>query len=112
VCGSSNREAVCDGHWGRQVDLLLYDLIPYDVVGRFENFASDFRSILARIGAPSSIVEMADEVMNPTATVPLAAVFDSALAAIVYEHYRADFEAFGYDRESWRYYTSWARGPA
>ena len=107
VCHSREREAVCDGHWGRQVDLLLYDLIPYDVVGRFESFATDFRSTLVRLGAPSSIVEMADEVSNPTTTVPLAAVFDSDLAAMVYHHYRADFDTFGYDRESWRYYASW-----
>lgn len=90
-----------DGHWERQTVVGLHDVIPYDVVGRFENFADDFTAILRRLDAPARVVALAAEVTNPTEPIALAAAYDAELASIVYDYYRADFETFGYDRASW-----------
>lgn len=90
-----------DGHWARQTEVLACDEISYDVVGRFENFAADLRVVLERLGAKPGVVALADEITNPTDHVPLAAAYDSELASIVFDYYRADFDAFGYDRDSW-----------
>jgi hypothetical protein len=90
-----------DGHWERQTVVGLHDVIPYDVVGRFENFNADFRNILERLHAPADVVALAVEVTNPTEYLPPAAAYDTALAALVYDYYRDDFERFGYERDSW-----------
>ena len=90
-----------DGHWERQTVVGLHDLIPYDVIGRFENFGTDFRAVLERIGAPADVLAVASEVTNPTEPLPPAAAYDSQLAALVFAYYREDFERFGYDRDSW-----------
>jgi hypothetical protein len=101
VVSGADPELSRDGHWERQTVVGLHDVIPYDVVGRFENFAVDFRSILAGLGAGPEILELASEVTNPTEDIPMAAAYDSELAAIVYDYYRDDFERFDYDRNSW-----------
>jgi hypothetical protein len=44
----------------------------------------------------------ASRVFNPTRPMALAAVYDPPLAERVYGHYIADFETFGYHRDSWR----------
>ncbi|MEY2418351.1 MAG: hypothetical protein QOG90_1031 [Actinomycetota bacterium] len=90
-----------DAHWLSQTDVLATDRIRYDVIGRFENFVDDFRAILDRLGAPADVIALATEVTNPTDELPMAAAYDSELAALVYDYYRADFEAFGYERDSW-----------
>lgn len=90
-----------DGHWERQAVVGLHEVIPYDVIGRFENFAADFDAILCRLGASDDVRALAHEITNPTETIPSAAAYDSEVAAIVYEYYRDDFEAFGYARDSW-----------
>ena len=90
-----------DAHWSRQVDVLSCDRITYDVVSHFESFADDFATILQRLGAPADVRALATEVTNPTAELPMAAAYDSALARIVYDYYRADFDAFGYSPDSW-----------
>jgi hypothetical protein len=108
VTESDDRGVIHDGHWERQVNVLLYDLFPYDVIGRFESFREDFVRLLRRLRAPDDVIIMAIEVTNPTAPVPLAAAYDDDLADRVYHYYRADFEAFGYDRDSWRFYARWA----
>lgn len=93
-----------DPHWDRQVNILIPDFIQYDVVGRFESFATDFGQILTKVGAPDGIVQQASEVVNATSHVALTAAYDNELADRVYDHYRVDFETYGYDRESWRYH--------
>jgi hypothetical protein len=38
-----------DDHWNRQTDLLMADVIDYDVIGRFERFGEQFHAILGRL---------------------------------------------------------------
>lgn len=90
-----------DGHWERQSVVGMHDLIPYDVIGRFENFVEDFGSILERLGAPADVLALASQVTNPTEPLPSAAAYDRELASLVYAHYQEDFERFGYARDSW-----------
>jgi hypothetical protein len=94
---------VFDDHWSCQADLLVVDVIDYHVVGRFERFGQQFHAILRRLHAPPEVVEIARRVFNPTQPMPLAAVYDPQLARRVYDHYVADFETFGYHKDSWRH---------
>jgi hypothetical protein len=97
-----NDPAAFDDHWSRQVDLLVADVINYRIVGRFERFGQDFHAILRRLHAPAGVIDIASRVFNPTLPMALAAVYDPPLAGRVYTHYIADFETFGYHRNSWR----------
>lgn len=90
-----------DGHFERQFHVGGHNVIRYDVVGRFENFAEDFATVLTRLGAGDDVLALAHEVTNPTSALPASAAYDSELAAIAFAHYRVDFVAFGYDRDSW-----------
>jgi hypothetical protein len=96
------KPAAFDDHWSRQVDLLVADVIPYHIVGRFESFGQDFHAILRRLHAPAEVIDIASQVFNPTRPMALGAVFDPPLAGRVYSHYIADFETFGYHGDSWR----------
>ena len=89
-----------DGHWNLQSRALYPDQIDYDCTGCVENFGSDFAEILRRLGAPPAASSL-DERFNPTVKIYHAAVYDAELAGRVYEKYRADFERYGYDRDSW-----------
>lgn len=91
-----------DGHFNLQTRILMPDLIQYDFVGRFENFAADFSTALKMIGVPPSIIDTAHEIINPTYKVQLPLVFDQTLADLVYNMYQADFEQYGYAPHSWR----------
>lgn len=105
-CGGKVRyefkpDAIFDGHFNAQTRILKQDLIEYDFIGRFENFADDFRAVLTRLGAPEETVALVSERRNVSAHVPLDGVYNLQLAALTYELYRNDFEAFGYGRDSW-----------
>jgi hypothetical protein len=92
-----------DSHWSAQVDVIHHDLVRFDEIGRFESIVEDFLRILVRLDAPPEVLELAGEITNSTVQVPLAAAYDRDLADRVYEHYRRDFEAFGYPRDGWMY---------
>lgn len=99
-------DVVNDGHWNRQVDNLWWGLFDFDVVARFENYNEDFTAILRRLDAPDEVIARGTEKFNETTTFPLSAAFDSDLAQVVYDFYSADFDAFGYPKDSWQRYDS------
>ena len=94
--------AAFDDHWTQQTGLLAADVIDYQIIGRFERFGQDFPAMLRRLHAPAGVLDIASRVFNPTRPMALASVYDAALARRVYGHYIADFETFGYHRDSWR----------
>jgi hypothetical protein len=49
------------------------------------------------------VIDIASQVYNPTRPMALAAAYNPPLAGRVYDHYIADFETFGYHRNSWRF---------
>jgi hypothetical protein len=92
-----------DGHFNRQTNILMPDLIRYDLVGRFENFAADFECVLRRLNAPPEILATASEVKNATYKLHPAIAYDRDLAGLAYDLYKPDFENFGYDPDSWMF---------
>jgi len=91
-----------DSHWRSQARLLMLDVIDYSFIGRVEKFPEDFKNVLSRLGLPEgSMVLDPSEVVNPTVGIYHAAVFDRKMADQVYRAFKVDFEAFGYDRDSW-----------
>jgi hypothetical protein len=101
VAESHDPRVVTDGHLAAQTELLQLDCIHYDTVGRFETFQADFKAILVRLGAAESVLMQAEEVLNPTPYSPLAAAYRRELADKVYKLYEADFDTWGYARDSW-----------
>jgi hypothetical protein len=69
-------------HWSLQVDLLVADVIDYQVVGQFERFGQQFHAILRRLHAPPEVTGIARRVFNPTEPMPLAAVYDPQLGVL------------------------------
>jgi hypothetical protein len=92
-----------DGHWCVQVRKLTTELISYDYIGRFETFQRDFKNLLERLGTPPEIVASAEKIHGQSAKICLPAAYDRELADMVYKIYRDDFDAFGYDRDSWMF---------
>ena len=90
-----------DGHWKSQVGTLHVETIRYDFVGRMESFTDDFTQILERFGAPPELIASVPEIVNANQPFPLAIAFDKELADYAYDVFKDDFEAFGYDRDSW-----------
>lgn len=92
-----------DYHWCRMRWGLRPDLIRYDFVGYFENFAEDFKRILQQLGVDSELMPSLIEPVNQSNIhkMPLASVYDWELADRVYEMYKDDFETYGYEKNSW-----------
>ncbi len=82
---------------------LATEMITYDFIGRFETFQRGFKALLERLGAPPEIGASAEKVHGQTAKICLPAAYDRELADTVYGIYKDDFEAFGYDRDSWMF---------
>jgi hypothetical protein len=99
----SQAEGRRDQHWDTQRSVLLTDLIPFSRVFRMETeFAVGVTEILTRLGlSPAWAAERLKRPQNASRK-PSQPVFDEELADRVYRCFEADFEQFGYDRESWR----------
>lgn len=91
-----------DGHWRSQTGILCLDLIDYGFMGRFESFERDLATILRGLGAPDELYDGLDEAVGASTGLTTATAYNDALAQLVYEAYEADFETFGYARDSWR----------
>ena len=92
-----------DGHFNVQARVLVPDLIPYDFIGRFENFQGDLEQVLQQLDASPEIMATAAEVRNATNRVHPAIAFDRELADIAYGLYEEDFTRFSYEQDSWMY---------
>lgn len=88
-------------HWSLQTEVLCYDHMNYNYVGKVENFDSDYRFVLGKIGAPQFCFDRLGDRINNTPQIELSAVYCHETAAIVYELYRETFEILGYHRDSW-----------
>lgn len=82
-------------HWRPLARLLRPDLIPYDLIGRLENFEADFAAVSARIGQTPA----GDAVAAPHQTGAAERIGDfytPDLRARVAALYAEDFATFGY----------------
>lgn len=91
-----------DEHWQLQTYYIGYEFIDYDFIGRLENFARDIQLVFNKIDAPEYIYQYITGKMNESKRKELKINWTDELAEKVYEKYRSDFEAFGYDRMSYK----------
>jgi hypothetical protein len=88
-----------DSHYNSQSNILAQNLISYDFIGRFD----DLKDVLRRLDADTETINVAQEVRNPTAETHASWSYDGELEDLAYDLYREDFEAFGYERDSWMF---------
>ncbi|MDB5452243.1 MAG: hypothetical protein JWO33_821 [Caulobacteraceae bacterium] len=88
-------------HWMPQHRCLVLDSIPYDFIGRVERFEADIHTVLERLGASPALYEVAASVNRSPRQSTDMAFYTEETAALVFERYRRDFEAFGYVRDSY-----------
>lgn len=87
----------CNCHWRRQVDHLFFPALNFSHVGKVKELGNTLRRFEQHIGLQEPLTA---EGRNASLSVGSAA-YTQELADRVYRLYRADFEAFGYDRSSW-----------
>ena len=104
LCDVGDRHLFWDGHMGVQSRMLMWDIMQYDFIGRFENLTSDMARLLRRLDALPEVVSAASEVVNKTYPLQPAIAYDRDLAALVHGLYKEDFEHLGYDKDSWMYW--------
>ncbi len=86
----------CNPHWRRQIDLLLYPAIPYTHLGKIERLRDTFE-LIEKHAEPGRSVPLG----NSNSTRVGHAKLTDAIAGRIHKLYAADFEAFGYNRNSW-----------
>ncbi|MGB3511820.1 MAG: sulfotransferase family 2 domain-containing protein [Microcoleaceae cyanobacterium] len=91
-----------DRHWMPQNLLLNYDSNKYDFIGRLENFEEDIHYLFKKIQAPKYIYQYIGGKENSSQKTGYTSLWTDELAEKVYEKYKADFEAFGYDKMSYK----------
>ncbi len=84
-------------HWRMQSAHLLADAIPLSFIGRLEDLNAAITLFLQKAGFDQNARAGA---MNPGGGA--SSHYTEALARQVWSLYEPDFQAFGYDRESWR----------
>ena len=82
-----------DVHWAVQHDLVRQ--LPLEHVGRLERLAETLELLRAHIGRPTLPAAKGRENRTPLPMPPGA--YDEAAATALREHYRADFEEYGYE---------------
>lgn len=99
----SQTEGARNQHWDTQVSVLCARKVRYDHVHKLEDgFQQGMLHITNRLGIPADFTESKlARPANASGTIK-ETVFDQELADRVYRVFAADFDAFGYDRESWR----------
>jgi hypothetical protein len=85
----------CDAHWRLQVAQTLRGALNFSHIGHLEDFSTIIGILHAHLGAAQS---QRSTNLNRTAG---ASHYDEDIAKAVYALYRQDFEAFGYDPDSW-----------
>jgi hypothetical protein len=87
--------ANCDAHWRLQVVQTLRGALNFSHIGRVEDFSRIIQDLRAHLGIPPSQQLAA---LNQTAG---ASHYDEDIATAIYKLYRQDFDAFGYEPNSW-----------
>jgi hypothetical protein len=89
-----------DHHWSPQTDYLVLPMEKYDFVARLETIDRDFSLLAERLtGSPGDHRMVSEDATHQTkASSRRAEFYTSKLYDLVYDLYRNDFEAFGYER--------------
>lgn len=83
-----------DVHFAPQSEIL--GRVEPDVVGRFEHFESDLRTILHRIGLPADGIDVPHRNRTGSSSRPLEHWYDAQTREIVARLYHADIQRWGY----------------
>ena len=89
-----------DIHWQPQILQLGLPSTNYAFIGRVEQFQADASKLFHQVEAPSFIQKYLKGRLN--ASSGPADLWNKELADAVYQTYQNDFDAFEYERESWR----------
>jgi hypothetical protein len=92
-----------NSHWRVQTDDILYGLVDFDFIGKFENLWPDMAVVSSRIWGDLR-PEMANKDVNKSPRATNAAgkmrdYYTAELAGLVAERFASDFEAFGYEKD-------------
>ena len=94
---------VCDIHFKPQSTFI--DLSQMDFIGRFENFENDMRELTNILNLPPYEVTPHARKSYYEGTCdcpyPKRGFFNTSTAHKAYEHFKQDFELFGYDKSDW-----------
>lgn len=84
-------------HWNTEIDLLHIDKVTYNIIGRFENLATDSEEILYAMGCDITFPTQKDVNFAPTgASNKLQNFYDDSCYELVNSVYKKDFEYFAY----------------
>jgi hypothetical protein len=90
-----------DPHWRVQTSHVLYDLLDYAFVGRFEQYQEDYTRLFEFLGIPVDKIPVVRH-LNRTKDGDQECAdnhYTKELQDLVYERYKADFMNFGYGYE-------------
>ena len=89
--------STCDLHWRRQVDHIFVKALNYSHIGKTEKLGETLQRFQQHLGRSEPFPRNSHNASGFETVVTLT----ESLADMIYSLYRPDFEAFGYDRNSW-----------
>jgi hypothetical protein len=87
----------CDLHWARQFDCTFFPAMNFSFVGKVEHLNESLQRLEHHLELTESLRANGRNESLPLGT----ASYTEELAGKVYSLYRTDFEAFGYEENSW-----------
>lgn len=99
ICSQEPREQ--NSHWRVQYDDILFEFVDFDFVGKFESLEEDLSLVYSRIfGKPLSKFSLEGNYSpkRTSASEKVKRFYTQRMLDKVYDAYRKDFEAFGYDK--------------
>ncbi|NMT65219.1 sulfotransferase family protein [Marinobacter orientalis] len=99
ICHQSSNEQ--NSHWRVQADDILFDLVDFDFIGKFENLSEDLMHINSAIFGTMLDKKVLDGNFSPkktSANEKIEEYYTQELLDMIYYAYRKDFEYFGYEK--------------
>lgn len=91
-------------HWRPQHALLLYDYLNYDFIGKLEDADQSWKKIYNKVYANKrKFIPLMKKNITSKKAPTTALFYTDELANKVYDFYKNDFLAFGYERESYKW---------
>jgi hypothetical protein len=88
-----------DIHWRLQDDFVTVPGLPLDLIGKVEEFQTDFARVLNYTGVTNKArARYLQLIVNPSRHEPWQEYYTDRLAASVYRAYERDFDKFSYPR--------------
>lgn len=87
-----------DPHWRVQSTHILFGIVPYSFIGRFERYQADFEALFSHLGIPSTSVPTMRH-LNRTKEgqkEDCYPYYTETLRSLVHDRYKEDFSHFGY----------------